>query len=234
MREAPQPQLNGAYYGPSIPPPTKSSYRPGRRGGGGGLLGCLCSCVFNLIFQIICTILVILGVIILIFWLIYRPQPLKFRVTDATLTQFDYSTDNKTLFYNLAVNMTVRNPNKRLGVYYDKIEARALYEGERIASYDIPKFYQGHKSTEDMFALFQGQNIVELKGRDLDRFNSEKTSGTYSIDVKLYMKIRFKVRDGIKPKFKPRIECELRLPLDSNGKSDGTFETKKCDFDWRR
>ena len=236
MGEAPQPQLNGAFYGPSIPPPAKSYHRPGRRGGGGGFFGscfgCLCSCLFNLIFQIVCTILVVVAVAVVIFWLIFRPNPVKFYVTEASLTQFDLSSTNNTLYYDLALYMTIRNPNKRIGIYYDKIEARALYEGERFDTIDLQRFYQGHKKTDYLSPVFKGQNLLVL-GSKVSRFNSDKSSGSYDIDVKLYLKVRFKM-GPFKPKFKPKIECDLKLPLESTGRTSGNFQTKRCDWDWRR
>ncbi|KAF3675079.1 Protein YLS9 [Capsicum annuum] len=132
----PKPNLNGAYYGPSIPPPTKTYHR--NRGGRSCnpcscLFNCLCTCICQIIF----TLLIALGVIALVLWQVLRPNKVKFYVTDATLTQFDLSTANNTLYYDLALNMTIRNPNKRVGIYYDSIEARAMYQGQRFASQNL-------------------------------------------------------------------------------------------------
>ncbi|CAN4109464.1 unnamed protein product [Withania somnifera] len=104
----------------SIPPPSKTYHHHGRGNSCNPcscLFGCLCSCIFQIIF----TILIILGVIALVRWLVLRPNKVKFYVTDVTLTQFDWSTTNNILHYDLAFNMTIRNPNKRIGVYYDSI-----------------------------------------------------------------------------------------------------------------
>uniref|UniRef100_A0A5B6ZC98 Late embryogenesis abundant protein LEA-2 subgroup domain-containing protein n=1 Tax=Davidia involucrata TaxID=16924 RepID=A0A5B6ZC98_DAVIN len=233
MADAKQSHLNGAYYGPSIPP-TKTYHRPGRGGGlGSCCCGCLCSCIFNLIFQIVLTVVVILGIAIFVFWLIFRPNKVKFHVTDASLTEFNHSTTTNTLSYNLALNMTVRNPNKRIGIYYDRIEARAFYEGERFASTTLQPFYQRHKNTATLTPEFKGQNMVVLGNSELSSYNSEKISGTYSIDVKLYLRVRFKFGVIKTPKFKPKIECDLKVPLNSNGQPSGSFETTKCGFDWK-
>ncbi|KAA8518501.1 hypothetical protein F0562_015975 [Nyssa sinensis] len=238
MADAKQSHLNGAYYGPSIPS-TKSYHRPGRGGGGGGCFscccGCLCSCIFNLIFQIVLTAVVIVGIAIVVVWLIFRPNKVKFNVTDATLTEFNISTPtNTTLYYNLALNMTIRNPNKRIGIYYDRIEARAFYQGQRFAATDLQPFYQRHKNTATLNPEFKGQNVVMLGDSELSNYNSEKSSGTYSIDLKLYLRVRFKFGLFKSPKFKPKIECDLKVPLESNGQtSSGTFETTKCHFDWK-
>ncbi|GKV50596.1 hypothetical protein SLEP1_g57299 [Rubroshorea leprosula] len=109
--------LNGAYYGPAIPP-ARSYHRHGHGS------GCGCCCLLSFLIKLIVTAVVILGLAALIFWLIFRPNIVKFHVTDASLTQFNLTSDNN-LHYNLALNITVRNPNKKIGIYYDRIEANA-------------------------------------------------------------------------------------------------------------
>ncbi|XP_059668659.1 NDR1/HIN1-like protein 3 [Cornus florida] len=228
MPDSKQPHLNGAYYGPSIPPPTKTYHRPGRGGPGCGICSCLCSCLCSLIFQILCTIVLIIGVTIFIVWLIFRPNEVKFHVTDATLTQFNHSTTANTLYYNLSLNMTVRNPNKRIGIYYDRIEARAYFEDQRFGTEELSRFYQGHKKTNNLNTAFQGQTMVVLGDSELSKYNSQTSSGIYNIDVKLYLRIRLKFGVFKTPKFKPKIKCDLKVPL----LSAATFQTTKCDFDW--
>ncbi|XP_030484105.2 NDR1/HIN1-like protein 3 [Cannabis sativa] len=227
--------LNGAYYGPSIPPPSKpkrSFNRPGR----GVSDFCCCGCIFSLIFKLIFSIIITVGIAALIIWLIFRPNQIKFHVTDAKLTQFnltDSTTNN--LRYNLALNITIRNPNKRIGVYYDRIEARAFYEGQRFSSIQLEKFYQGHKNTSVLSPVFNSQNLIVLNAEELAEFNQEKSSGTYSIDVKLYLRVRFKFGVIKTWRFKPRIECDLKVPLSAaDGKSTvglGAFQRTKCDLD---
>ncbi|KAJ0612759.1 putative Late embryogenesis abundant protein [Helianthus annuus] len=232
-----QPHLNGAYYGPSIPPKTKSSNRPSRRRGGGGscnpltcCFSCICSCIFNCIFQILITLAIILAIITLILWFVFRPNVPKFHVDDVTLTQFNLSETNDTLHYNLNVNMTFRNPNRRLGIYYDKIEANGLYHGVRFSTADVVGFYLGHKKENNVSAVFKGEQVVSgVKGK----YEAENGDGVFKIDLKLRLKIRFKVWWMKTPKFKPKFDCDLKVPLSVKGRvSDQKFERTKCDFDW--
>ncbi|CAI9271608.1 unnamed protein product [Lactuca saligna] len=231
--------LNGAYYGPSIPPPSKKSRSYNRHGRGGGscnpfswCCSCLCGCIFNLIFQILITILVLLGIAVLVFWLIFRPNAPKFHVNDATLTQFTLSSDNNTLYYNLAVNMTFRNPNKRIGIYYDKIEANAEYYDKRFASRNLDGFYLGHKRENNVNTEFVGEQVVVLENGDRSKYDRERNDGVYNIDLKLRLRLRLKV-GWAKPKFKPKFECELKIPVTSGGVVSSTgFQRTKCDFDW--
>ncbi|KAL6997967.1 hypothetical protein U1Q18_008091 [Sarracenia purpurea var. burkii] len=230
MADLKQSHLNGAYYGPSIPPP-KSSHRPGR-GGGCDCCGCLCGCLFNLLFKIVFSLIVTVGLAVFVFWLIFRPNAVKFRVTDASLARFDLNTTTNKLYYNLNLTVAIRNPNKHIGIYYDRIEARTYYGGQRFAAADLPSFYQGTKNTTELSLALDGQNMVVLQEKKLSAYDSDKSSGSYSVDMKLYLRVRFKLRGVKTPRFKPKIECDLKVPLDSNGKASGSFETTKCGFDW--
>jgi len=110
-------QLNGAHYGPSIPPT-----RPQRRRHNAGcgfcscIFGCLFNCILSLICRILATIIILVAIVGFLLWLIVRPNALKFTVTEASLTQYNF-TNNNTLQYDLSVNLTIRNPNRRVGVY---------------------------------------------------------------------------------------------------------------------
>ncbi|GLT47705.1 hypothetical protein SLA2020_213760 [Shorea laevis] len=218
-------QLNGAYYGPAAPP--ARSYH--RHGHGAGCGRC---CLLSFLVKLIVTAVIILGLAALIFWLIFRPNIVKFHVTDASLTQFNLSSDNN-LHYKLAANITVRNPNKKIGIYYDRIEANAYYEDQRFATQQLTPFYQGHKNTSYLNPSFQGQKLVLLGADGVSEYNQEKNSGVYSIDVKLNLRVRFKVGKLKTWRFKPKIECDLKVPLSSSdGGLAGGAETTKCKIDF--
>lgn len=221
-----QPQLNGAYYGPAIPPPN-NYHRPGRSSG----CGCGC-CLLSCLLKIIITIVVVAGLAVFIFWLVVRPNKVKFHVTEANLSEFNLA-GNNTLYYNLSLTVSVRNPNKKIGIYYDRIEARAFYKDQRFGYDTLNPFYQGHKNTSILTPTFQGKQVIPaLAGDELLEFNQEKTSGVYDIYVKLYLRIRFKIGKIKTHKFKPKIECDLKIPLSENGTVVSRIETTKCDLDY--
>ncbi|EPS57523.1 hairpin-inducing protein [Genlisea aurea] len=240
MAETRQPYLNGAYYGPAIPPPTKTYHRPGRGGGGCccNPFTCCCGCVANLIctciFQILCTVLVLAGILIFVLWLIFRPNVIKFYATDAALTEFSLNGNN--LQYNLELNFTIRNPNRRIGVYYDQIQAVALYEGQNFSAIELPAFYQGHKTTDTVAADFVGQTNFLLVGDALSNYGKDSNASAYNIDVKLYIRARLKFWIVKSMTVKPKIECNLDIPLSSNttaASAAASFGSQRCSFDWR-
>ncbi|XP_018851217.1 NDR1/HIN1-like protein 10 [Juglans regia] len=222
-----QPHLNGAYYGPAVPPPNRYYHRHGSSRG----CGC-CGCLFSLLFKLIVSVAIVVGLAVLIFWLIVRPNRVKFHVTDASLTQFNFTTNNNTLHYNLSLDINVRNPNKKIGIYYDRIEARAYFEDQRFSTVTLPPFYQGHKNTTVLSPVFKGQQVVLLGAEGLSELNSDKSGGVFDVDVKLYLRIRFKLGKVKSWRMRPKIKCDLKVPLSSNGKVAVGFQTTKCDIDF--
>ncbi|GKV07194.1 hypothetical protein SLEP1_g18992 [Rubroshorea leprosula] len=94
-------------------------------------------------------------------------------------------------------------PNKKIGIYYDRIEANAYYEDQRFATQQLTSFYQGHKNTSYLNPSFQGQKLVLLGADGGSEYNQKKNSGVYSIDVKLNLRVRFKL--GILKTWRPTI-----------------------------
>ncbi|XP_020591649.1 NDR1/HIN1-like protein 10 [Phalaenopsis equestris] len=217
--------LNGAYYGPPVPaypvpnPRPHSSFR---------------RLIFSL-FKLLISIIIILAVIAVIIWLIFRPNKLKVYVENANLTQFNFTgnnNNNNNLLYNLNLNVSIRNPNKKIGIYYDYIESLAIYDGSRFGFQVLEPFYQGHKNTTVLNTVFGGTGI--LLGDAPATYAREKAEGFYNVDVKFYMRVRFKAgviktHRHVKPKF----ECSVRLPSPAAGNSKPPpFERTKCDVDY--
>ncbi|KAG5084000.1 hypothetical protein JHK82_054166 [Glycine max] len=223
-----QPHLNGAYYGPAIPPAEQPRYRPHRE------RSCCC-CLFGILWKILVALIVLVGLAVLIFWLVVQPRYFKFYVTEADLTQFDYYSNNNTLHYNMVLNFTARNPNKKLSIYYDKVEALAFYEDVRFANYSVitpmNSFRQYKKSSSTMSAVLSGQQVLPLDNDLVSELNQDKIGGVYEIYVKLYFRIRFRLGDVKTRRFKPKVKCDAKVPLRTMGNVT-LFQTTKCDVDY--
>ncbi|KAG5043953.1 hypothetical protein AAZX31_03G181300 [Glycine max] len=219
-----QPHLNGTYYGPAIPPAEqpRNRHHHGRS---------CCCCLFGILWKILVALIVLVGLVFLIFWLVVQPRSFKFHVTEADLTQFDYYTNNNTLHYNMVLNFTARNPNKKLSIYYDKVEALAFYEDARFANYDVithmNSFRQYKKSTSPMSAVFSGKKVLMLNSEQVSKLNQDKSDGVYDIYVKLNFRIRFRLGDSISGNLKPKVKCHLKVPFSKSG-TFTLFETTKC------
>ncbi|KAJ0969652.1 hypothetical protein J5N97_022529 [Dioscorea zingiberensis] len=229
MADNKQSHLNGAYYGPAIPP-ARTHRSIGR---GGCDCCCLPCCLLSTLFKLLFSIIITLGIIVLILWLVLRPNEIKPYVETATLSKFDLSNNtnnNIILNYNLSMDLSIRNPNKRIGIYYDYIESQALYDDSRIGFKILEPFYQGHKNTTVLHPEF-GSRTAMLGDSVANTYKREKGEGFFYVDVKLYTKLRLKIWIFKFHGFKPEIDCMLKLPVPSNGTATtvSTYERTKCD-----
>ncbi|URE31819.1 harpin-induced protein 1 domain containing protein [Musa troglodytarum] len=220
MASAKQGHLNGAYYGPPVPPP-QSYHSVGSRSSCGP-----CSLLCTL-FKFIISIVIIVGIVALVLWLVFRPHEVKVYVGTASLAQFAFSSNSSNLQYNLSMDMSIRNPNKRISIYYDYVEARALYDGSRFAFDVLPTFYQGHKNTTVLYPAFQGTQLL-LGDSVATTYSREKEEGFYYVHVKLYTRLRLKVWVLKIHYNKQKVDCSLKLPVPG---SSAKFEGTKCDVD---
>ncbi|URE19917.1 hypothetical protein MUK42_10884 [Musa troglodytarum] len=88
-------------------------------------------------------VLVLLAVFII--WLVLRPSKPGFYLQDASIAQFNFTAGTNLLTAIMQVTVSSHNPNDRIGIYYDKLDAFAVYQEQRItASTELPTGYQGH------------------------------------------------------------------------------------------
>lgn len=185
-----------------------------------GLFSCLCS--------ILVSLLVTAGVLALILYFIFRPQMIAATVDSASLAQFALGTPASPalLQYNLTLAMTVRNPNKRVGLYYDNVEALALYDGQRFGFAPLDPFFQGHQASTEVKPAFGGQQVLE---GDVTQSNlrTQLSGGAVEVEVKLNAKLRVKVWAFKVPGPRARISCPLSLPVPAAANAPA-FKPTEC------
>ncbi|CAM0901818.1 unnamed protein product [Alopecurus aequalis] len=167
-----------------------------------GLFSCLCSILVSLI--------VTAGILALILYFIFRPHMIAATVDSASLTTFTLS-PTSALAYNLTVAMTVRNPNKRVGLYYDGVEALALYQDQRFGYAPLDPFFQGTEESTQLAPVFGGQQVLEGDATAAT-FRSQQSGGAFDVEVKLNAKLRVKVWSFKVAGPRARISCPLSLP----------------------
>ncbi|XP_038904447.1 NDR1/HIN1-like protein 10 [Benincasa hispida] len=159
------------------------------------------------------------GFSVLILWLVFITHKIKFNVTDATLTQFNFTNNDTQLHYNLGVYFTIRNPNEQVGIYYDTIEATTSYKDQNFHTRLLTPFYQTPKTTSLLKGRFEGQQLVVIANNKVSEFNTEKLAGVYSIDVKFRLSLRLKFGLYKIIRVRPKVGCGFQLPLNSSGTS---------------
>ncbi|KAI5352462.1 hypothetical protein L3X38_005353 [Prunus dulcis] len=175
------------------------------------------------------------------FALFFNLQEPEFSVTNAFLTQFTFDTaTDQNLHDNLTIDITITNPNKRVGIEYRDIQATAMCGHKTFAHLSLgggilAPFYQGHKNTTILHNLLgQGKQLVRFEEAKLCNCKSETVAGVYSIDLQLALRV--KARYGMSFKGisnKIGILCKLLVPLITfgtsvDGNGDECFKTTKC------
>ncbi|KAK8921329.1 hypothetical protein KSP39_PZI020896 [Platanthera zijinensis] len=155
-------------------------------------------------------ILIIIGIAVVALWLIFQPQSLKARAVAASLTTFNLSGPGEgVLGYNLTVKLAFRNPNTKYSMYYERIQMR--------------------KSTMPVSMRFLGAENVT--GDSVKRtYGREKGEGFFYVSVRVYTTVRLKMVLIKSVKFKPYIDCLLRMPVPANATSLAAgFAATQCD-----
>jgi hypothetical protein len=184
-------------------------------------VSCLCS--------ILVSLLVAAGVAVLVLYLLFKPKMITATVDSASLATFNLSSSTSTLTYDLAVAMTVRNPNKRVGLYYDGVEALALYRDQRFGYAPLDSFYQATESSTKLTPAFRGQQLLQGDATAAE-FRSDQAGGTFAVDVALTAKLRVKVWGTFRVRG-PKVKLICNLSVPAPGASNASpFQSTDCKF----
>ncbi|EPS62888.1 hypothetical protein M569_11901, partial [Genlisea aurea] len=91
----------------------------------------------------IIVVLVLLAVFVV--WIVLRPTKPQFTLQDATIFNLNVTAPN-VISIVLQITVVARNPNSKIGIYYDGMDTSANYRSQQITYVtQIPPVYQGHK-----------------------------------------------------------------------------------------
>ncbi|KAK8971055.1 hypothetical protein KSP40_PGU016060 [Platanthera guangdongensis] len=212
-----------SFYGPSIP----SNSTPSSRSKDFSAYTILC-----IAFKMMTIILIIIGIAVVTLWLIFQPQSLKARAVAASLTTFDLSGPGDSILgYNLTVRLTFRNPNAKYNMYYERMQAQAIYNRQLLlATAHFPRMHQPRKSTMPVSMRFLGVENVTGDSAVKRNYGREKGEGFFYVSIRVYTTVRLKMVLIESVKFKPYVDCLLRLPVPTNATSLAAgFTATQCD-----
>ncbi|KAF3790587.1 YLS9 protein [Nymphaea thermarum] len=151
--------------------------------------------VLSLLLKFVIAFSVILCFGDLIGLFLLKPAMVEVRFEKASLTKFSFTNKN-ILNFDLALDVRVRNPNKKIGIYYESLEAVAFYEGERLGAVSVPSFYQEPENTTHVHPVFRGQFPA---GRGYGVFRDYilgRHQGWFEAEVKFFTKFWLKSSNG--------------------------------------
>lgn len=170
--------------------------------------GCCCR-FFCWTISLILILVLVIGITLGILYLVFRPKLPKYSVDALRITQFNVSDDMNSLNATFNVNITARNPNKKIGIYYEGGSTIDVwYTDTKLCKGSLPKFYQGHRNTTVMDVVLTGQtqNATGL----LTTLQAERqATGTIPLNLKVKVPVRIKLGKLKLFKVKFRVRCKL-------------------------
>ncbi|KAG9129009.1 hypothetical protein Leryth_014760 [Lithospermum erythrorhizon] len=150
------------------------------------------------------TLLILLT--ILLVYLILRPTKPRFILRDITVYAFNVSSPTL-LTSNLQTTLLTRNPNRHIGIYYDKLDVYASYRSQQISLPTLlPKTYLGHKDVVTWSPFLYG-NAVPLAPLLSQSLAQDQMVGTVMVNVRVEGRVRWRVGNFVTGKYHLSVNC---------------------------
>lgn len=148
---------------------------------------CCCKCVCWTI-TLLVLILILLGTIGGILYLVFRPKLPNYSVDSLRISELRLNLD-MSLYAKFNVRITATNPNKKIGIYYQKGSSLGVWYSEtELCRGSLPRFYQGHRNTTVLNVALTGQNQY---GRTLmAALQEQQQTGRIPLDLKVDVPVR--------------------------------------------
>ncbi|XP_011046866.1 PREDICTED: protein YLS9-like [Populus euphratica] len=147
-------------------------------------------------------------------WAILRPSKPKFILQDATVYAFNVSYPNY-ITSNFQVTVSSRNPDDRVGIYYDRLDIYATYRDQQITlQTSTPTSYQGHKEIT-VWSPFICGNSVPVSPYNSAALSQDQGAGLVMLMIKIDGRVRFKVGTFISAKYNLHVRCPAYIQFGS-------------------
>ncbi|KHN24686.1 NDR1/HIN1-like protein 6 [Glycine soja] len=182
--------------------------------------------------SILLILIIAIAITIGILYLVFRPKLPKYSVDQLRISQFNVS-DNNTLYATFNVAITARNPNKKIGIYYEGgSHISAWYMETQLCEGSLPKFYQGHRNTTVLDLPLTGQahdanGLVNRIQEQLQQTNN------VPLNLKVNQPVRVKLGKLKLFKVKFRVRCKLEVDNILGASNDIRISRSSCKFKLR-
>ncbi|PKI54440.1 NDR1/HIN1-like protein 6 [Punica granatum] len=181
--------------------------------------------------SILLLLVIAVGVTAGILYLVFRPKLPKYSIDGLRITQFNLSNDDS-LYATFSVNITARNPNKKVGIYYEGgSRITVSYTGSQLCEGALPKFYQGHRNTTVLQVPLTGQT-QNASALLLSLQQQQQQTGVIPLNLRVRQPVRIKLGKLKLPKLKFSVRC--RLDVDSlSAQNVIRITSSSCKFRFR-
>ncbi|GFZ17835.1 hypothetical protein Acr_26g0011050 [Actinidia rufa] len=141
---------------------------------------------------VLLALIILVGLSVLIIWLAVRPKRLVYTVEEGSIHGFNLTQNNH---LNATFNFVIRayNPNTKISIYYDKVEAYVFYYDETVAFTTVDPFFQPRRNVTHLGLNLMAREAA-LEGAAAKDLRLEKSSGEVELDIRVKAKIQVQGR----------------------------------------
>ncbi|OIT00751.1 PREDICTED: NDR1/HIN1-like protein 12 [Nicotiana attenuata] len=172
----------------------------------------ICAAILIFLFLVLLTILIV--------WAVLQPKKPRFILQDTTIFTFNVSAPN---IFSTSIQATVyaRNPNRNIGIYYDKMDIYATYHNQQITYYtQIPPVYQGHKDV-NIWSPFVFGNNVPIAPYNGPGLTEDQQNGGVWLDFKMNGRVKWKVGSVTTGHYHLHVTCSAYVPFGDHPANGG-------------
>ncbi|XP_028084954.1 NDR1/HIN1-like protein 26 [Camellia sinensis] len=156
-------------------------------------------CTFSTIF------LSILLLIFLVYFILHPSKP-QFSLKETDIYELNLS---NTHLLNSSIQLTLlsKNPNNKVGIYYDVLQVYASYKGQQVTTdTSLPPFYQGNQESNLLTASLVGVGLpVDPSfGYEVGR---DQVAGKLVLNLKVNGRLRWKVGTWVSGRYRFNVNC---------------------------
>ncbi|XP_010520936.1 PREDICTED: NDR1/HIN1-like protein 12 [Tarenaya hassleriana] len=145
--------------------------------------------------------------IIFLLWLTLHPTKPNFSLTQADIYQLNLSAPTHLLNSSIQLTLFSKNPNKKVGIYYDRLLVYAAYRGQQITPETLlPPFYQSHEESNLLTAFLEGNGLPVAPSFGY-QVGHDRTNGKLVMGLKLDGKLRWRVGTWVSGAYRFNVDC---------------------------
>ncbi|XP_062116982.1 NDR1/HIN1-like protein 6 [Humulus lupulus] len=151
---------------------------------------CCCKCVCWTI-SLLVLLLIIIAATAGILYLVFQPKLPNYSINSLQISDLRLNFD-MTLYAKFYVKITANNPNKKIGIYYQKGGKLSVwYTKTKLCEGSLPNFYQGHQNKTVLNMALTGQ--TQYGNTLMTALQEQQQTGRIPLDLKVHAPVAVKL-----------------------------------------
>ncbi|XWS28522.1 hypothetical protein CRYUN_Cryun25bG0077000 [Craigia yunnanensis] len=162
-------------------------------------------------------LLIVIAIVVFFVWAILHPAKPRFILQDVTIYAFNLTAPNF-LTSNMQITLSSRNPNDRIGIYYQKLDIFASYRNQQITlPILLPRTYQGHQDIT-IWSPFLCGNAVPVAPFLEAGLSQDLNAGLVLLNIKVFGQLKWKVGTWISGRYQINANCPAYISFSDRTK----------------